>query len=463
MKDEKELPRAYEKGIYPWHVGLTHDIILPGRGRREHPARSCAIFVVHGMGSQNLTETAATLRFGFEDALEGFEKRLSKSNERLLLGDARRIPPPWISEGFWANYDNLEATFPEEWKHLEPAKQTFFSSLWKLRSNSARRTFFWFLLQQVKLLNLKILWSNPLAWAIYFLLQFVSFTALLIVRIVAPGVVSRVLGDVRLYVAPKGITERAIVQRIDYRVGDEFLRMLGMDWDFRKRKSPKKSWLLLEGKPIRFKRIIWVAHSLGSVISYNVLSDLFERAEYLTQHGDNEQKANVEDFRKSLRRFVTIGSPLDKIAFLFGKRALRPWNVESRESLLQGGETVGQDRNENRREWWVNFYHVLDPVSGALNAPSICGDNAPLNIHVKLFRYLPGLAHVGYWRDPIALRYILSRVYGKEFLEDDKIEEQSPVAKTFSALVGYIVWFAIVYGLALLIYLGLRALIGMFS
>lgn len=459
--NKKELPRAYEQDVYPWHVGLTHDIYLLGKGKIQHPARACAIFVVHGMGLQQLTETAATLRFGFEDALEEIENRISKTDGKLLLGDPRRIPPPWISEGYWADYDNLQDTFPQEWKHLEPRKQMFFSSIWKLRSISITRTFFWFLFQQLRLLSLKILVANPLAWVIYFLLQFVSFTALFLVRIFAPGVLSRVLGDVRLYAAPKGITERAIVQRIDYRVGDEFLRMLGLDWNFRARKNPKETWLQLNGKPIRFKRIIWVAHSLGSVISYNVLSDLFERAASLKRHGDKEQQRNVDLFRDALRRFVTLGSPLDKISFLFGKRALRPWAAGSRESLLTGGETVKQKDGVTRGEWWIDFYHVLDPVSGALNAKLICGDEAPVNIHIKLFKYLPGLAHVGYWRDPFTLRYVLSRAYGKEFLEDEGTKVQSAALKTFYALVGYVVWFSIIYGLAWAIVVGVRAILTM--
>jgi hypothetical protein len=119
------------------------------------------------------------------------------------------------------------------------------------------------------------------------------------------------------------VIERAIVQRVDKRVGKEFLRMIGLDWDFKP--LPVSEMLKSDGKPVVFDRLIWVAHSLGSVISYNVLSDLFQRADDLDRIGTREQKQGVQKFRDALRRFVTIGSPLDKIAFLLGRDALRPW------------------------------------------------------------------------------------------------------------------------------------------
>ena len=104
------------------------------------------------------------------------------------------------------------------------------------------------------------------------------------------------------------------------------------------------------------------------------------------------QLEGVKKFRSTLRRFVTIGSPLDKIAFLTGNEALRPLPRLPRSELLEGGETV--PNGEGRREWWVNFYHVLDPVSGALSNPAICGDQPPLNYHIGLWK-LPGIAHAG--------------------------------------------------------------------
>ena len=47
-----------------------------------------------------------------------------------------------------------------------------------------------------------------------------------------PRILSRALGDVRLYLDPKGEIERVIVQRIDKRVGENFLRLIGLDWNF---------------------------------------------------------------------------------------------------------------------------------------------------------------------------------------------------------------------------------------
>jgi len=447
------LPRSYEKDIYPWHVGKVADIIVDGRSL-THPVRKHAIFVVHGIGNQQLTETAATLRSGFEDALEEIYNWQKTQGINPVLGDFRRVPPPFIKEGFWADYDNLQTTFPEEWKVLEAGKQEFFSRLWRMRALSSTRAFAWFLRQQLRLLHPKVIFEISLfAWLLYFPLQILSLTGLVLVRIFFPGVVSRVLADVRLYLAPKGITERAIVQRIDYRVGADFLRMIGLNWDFLP--LSKSDLAKVQGEPVIFERVVWVAHSLGTVISYNVLSDLFSRAEELQTRGTSKQKEGVRRFREALSRFVTLGSPLDKVAYLFGTGSLRPWPKGDREKLVNHGDTIQQN---GRKEWWVNFFHVLDPVSGALSSSLICGKRAPINVSIGPFG-IPGVAHLAYWTDSTTLRYILSRVFGRRFMPDKEYGSTRAGFSTFSALIGYVAWTLIIVGVPVLIVWGLVELI----
>jgi hypothetical protein len=190
-----------------------------------------------------------------------------------------------------------------------------------------------------------------------------------------------------------------------------------------------------------------VAHSLGTVISYNVLSDLFQRASEVEREGTSQQKKGVVKFRRALRRFVTLGSPLDKIAFMFGKDVLRPWPNVPRTSLLEGAETI-----DGERDWWINFYHVLDPVSGALSNQLICGAVPPANYHIGLLK-IPGLAHISYWRDSETLQFLLSRVYGKEALPVPPQKPYSARALTFIALGGYIIWLGLILGALYLIYL----------
>jgi hypothetical protein len=231
-----------------------------------------------------------------------------------------------------------------------------------------------------------------------------------------------------LYLNPKGIIERTIVQRIDYNVGTKFLELLGLDWSFRELKKKKR---IVRDKEVTFKRVIWVAHSLGTVISHNVLSDLFVRATEILKRKENdsnyskEQAEGAKLFRKTLKRFVTLGSPVDKIAYLFPERLGTPFqeiaenlndpSIKSWKDLLLSGEDwEGRRKNaedESKEQWWFNFYHVFDPVSGALDSKYLFGENPPVNCHIRWFR-VPLWAHVDYWKDSKTLRFILGRTYG---------------------------------------------------
>lgn len=443
----KQRPLAFEEGNFFWNLQRIPRS-LPD-GKTPHPGRSSAIFVVHGIGEQQWTETAAQLRAGFEDAFEDIaawqEKHLKQtgSNEQITL------PPPFIYEGYWANYDDVQGTFPEDWKHFNKREQKFFSNLWMQRVVSGARTIVWVLGQQLRLLHPKVLCEvGLLAWILYWPLQIVSSAVLLFAWFRNREAITGFVNDVRLYLEPRGVVERAIVQRIDDRVGHEFLRLIGLDWEFR----PLPASRLIEagGERYAFKRVVWVAHSLGTVISYNVLSALFHKAGELDGSGDVEQKAGVELFRQALCRFVTMGSPLDKVAFLFKHESLRPWPDASRRALLVDGETLSS-KEPAETEWWINFYHVLDPVSGALENPFICGNQSPSNIHIRS-GLIPGLAHVAYWTDPATLRFILGRAYGTGILHDKEYRPWPPWVLSALAVMGYFTWATTLFGAVYALY-----------
>lgn len=446
-------PRAYEPHSYAWQP-LPHTLEVNG-GRIPHPVRSHAVFLVHGIGDQQRAETAATLRSGFEDALVVLLER--QENESHKAGgaggskiDPGQLPPPFIYEGYWADYEDLKNTFPEKWRTLSEGERAFFNDLWARRTTDLMGTIRWFFAQQLRLLNPSIIWRIHLfAWLLYIPLQVVVVATLALAALRYRKAITHALSDVRLYVDPKGMIERAIVQRIDRRVGESFLRMIGLDWDLRP--LLRSRLIRHDGKPIVFDRVTWVAHSLGTVISYNVLSDLFARARELEKTGDAKQKAGVKRFRTSFRRFVTLGSPLDKVAFLFGERSIRSWEPEDR---LAPWDPSSADDARRRRDsgdltwdWWVNFYHALDPVSGALSNELLCGDYPPRNYHIGLAR-LPGLAHMAYWRDVNPLKHILGRVYGKEILADEPLREWGAGTRTLVAMLGYFVWAGFIVGAA---------------
>jgi len=80
----------------------------------------------------------------------------------------------------------------------------------------------------------------------------------------------------------------------------------------------------------------------------------------------------------------------------------------------------------------------------------ICGNRSPMNVHIGFFR-LPALAHVAYWKDSTTLRFILSRVYGRKYLEDKGLKLHSAGWLTFLAVFGYTAWAAIILGVLYLI------------
>jgi hypothetical protein len=443
-------PRAWQHDVYPWSLRRIPEELNVDGDMVPHPGRRSAIFVVHGMGKPSWSQTAAILRSGFEDAAEQTEEwqKTNMLSDTVTTIPMSPIPSPYISDGYWGNYTDLAQTFPDDWKRFNEKQQDFFSKLWHLRTLSGGKTYGWFLKQTGRLLNPKVAREVGIwAWLLYLPLQIVSFVTLTLSLVRYPKILTQFLADVRLYLDPHGMVERAICQNIDHRVGEAFLRMIGLDWEFRP--LPPDRQIQASGKPVSFDRVVWIAHSLGSVVSYNVLSDLFDRAASFESSEDASQRDGVRRFRKSLRRFVTIGSPLDKAAFLFPERSLKPWpcDGEGRRSLLDGGETLKDSDGSTHKEWWINFYHVLDPVSGALSNPYICGDKTPpSNIHIRLAN-LPGAAHVAYWKDSRVLRFVLTRTYGKRFLRDREYRPRSALLLSFLAAMAYLIWGAILVGL----------------
>lgn len=432
-------PPAYEDGHFLWNLQRVPRT-LPD-GKTPHPGRTHAIFVVHGIGDQAATATAATLRSGFEDALDSIRRQVRKKGARPV--PELQLPSPFVYEGYWANYASVAETFEQDWARFNSRERAFFTKLWGQRVLSALRTARWYVWQQLRLLSPRVLFTNPLAWFMYLPLQVLFPVTLAVGLLRYPGIVVAYLGDVRLYLAPRGDVERAIVQRIDRRVGERFLQMLALDWDFRP--LPRSKCIDAGGQTMRFERIVWMAHSLGTVISFNVLASLFRRAAEIDRRGDARQKRGVARFRAALRRFVTIGSPLDKVAFLFGASALTAWPEGRRRAFLKGGETIEKGKGPAGQEWWVNFYHVLDPVSGALGSRLVCADRPPSNYHTwSLASWVPGYSHVAYWQDLKFLKFVLGRTYGPDYLPND--EYPRPLPPLVLTAIGFVVWFAVLFG-----------------
>ncbi len=153
-----------------------------------------------------------------------------------------------------------------------------------------------------------------------------------------------------------------------------------------------------------YKNIIVVGHSLGSVISYDVLNGL------LLEEAASDRFLNIAD---RTRMFLTLGSPLDKTAFLFRTQADMQSSV--REVAAAAVQPMIQDYSHRAIEW-VNLYSKSDIISGALDYydPPNEGNvhdkkrfrvlGAPRRIHVPARNLLdpaartPLAAHVEYWQ-----------------------------------------------------------------
>ena len=68
----------------------------------------------------------------------------------------------------------------------------------------------------------------------------------------------------------------------------------------------------------------------------------------------------------------------------------------------------------------------------------------PNNHHLRKFSYLPGLAHVKYWKDKTVLGYLLSRFFGKTRIEFPRKESMSATTLTWFAIAGYFIWLCII-------------------
>lgn len=145
-----------------------------------------------------------------------------------------------------------------------------------------------------------------------------------------------------------------------------------------------------------YRKIIVTGHSLGSVIAYDTLNRIVQ---------DMSIKGGVSpDLTPRIAGLVTLGSPLDKIAFFFDETTPDEDFVQcqildhfhSYKSIPPGqSEPIKISdpfRHDLDKSVWLNFYHLNDPVSGPLDAYEpdhniTCLHNVPL-----------AKAHEHYWQ-----------------------------------------------------------------
>jgi hypothetical protein len=143
-----------------------------------------------------------------------------------------------------------------------------------------------------------------------------------------------------------------------------------------------------------YQAVLWVGHSLGSVVAYDALNAIIT---------DDELADRPDKVVERTRLFVTFGSPLDKTAFIFASQ----WGntTETREALAASLQPLILDYALFRRFPWVNLYSRSDVISGRLDFYDIPLDKAPPDVlrvvnRVDRRASTPLFAHVEYWNNP---------------------------------------------------------------
>jgi hypothetical protein len=146
-----------------------------------------------------------------------------------------------------------------------------------------------------------------------------------------------------------------------------------------------------------------LSHSLGTVVSYHGLTGLG-----IKEAGDLNMDTKIYKPAARLTRLYTIGSPLEKIRFI--------WPTTIRDKLLGSftflnGDAVWLKEGQEKPKLfeWNNFYHKLDIVSGKLKRFNHWGNvkNHPMKGGGGLAR-----SHVVYEQSPDFLRVITEGLFG---------------------------------------------------
>jgi hypothetical protein len=148
----------------------------------------------------------------------------------------------------------------------------------------------------------------------------------------------------------------------------------------------------------RYDDIVIVGHSLGSVISYDVLNSCI-----------NWDQVECKFHRRVVERttrLITFGSPLDKTAFLFRTQVSSARNL--REALAARQQPLILDYDKFRPLGtfrWINIYAPADIISGRLayydvpDGSNVSGFNPVTNVPDPDAR-IPLFAHLAYWENP---------------------------------------------------------------
>lgn len=196
------------------------------------------------------------------------------------------------------------------------------------------------------------------------------------------------MGDVAAYVSPHALDRfNELRQKIKKTVYDAANAVYSAD-------NGHGSYL--------YDKVVVMGHSLGSVIAYDTLNTL------LNEDDLAENRLAVAD-RTGL--FLTFGSPLDKVAFIFARVNATVYQ----RALAASVQPLIQDYARFRRMRWINLYAPRDIISGKLaffDNPDISGKGINrIEVEADPDALIPLIAHTEYWKNPTLFTRVLEHLF----------------------------------------------------
>jgi hypothetical protein len=234
-------------------------------------------------------------------------------------------------------------------------------------------------------------WGLLAIWAIAIAAAFVSRWFLI-----------QFIGDVAVYVSAHKLSK---FDQLRDAIKQTVLNVMGAVYAAKspeeKRSDRAPQFPSRDGWKFRYKKIIVVGHSLGSVISYDLLNQLLLEDE-LNEIEPGATSAGPLNIRNRTKLLLTFGSPLDKIAYLF---RIKKSTDELRDAAISAWQPMIRDY-AFRPDHWLNIYSWMDLFSAPLhfyddpNNPAN-GDKRRVVNTIDWQAWVPIVAHTAYWTNPL--------------------------------------------------------------
>jgi len=150
---------------------------------------------------------------------------------------------------------------------------------------------------------------------------------------------------------------------------------------------------IADDEQVAYDDVVIVGHSLGSVISYDLLN-------WCINWDEVENKFRHKVVGRTTR-LITFGSPLDKTAFLFRTQVSSARNLREALAARQQPLILNYQKFRPKTFKWINIFSRRDIISGSLeyyDVAGLPGYNKVENLPDPEAR-TPLMAHVQYWKN----------------------------------------------------------------